>query len=244
MTDTCCPIRIGCAGWTIAQELADRFGPGDSHLARYATRFTAVEINTSFNKPHRPKTYETWAASAPDDFRFAVKLPKQVTHASRLADLAALGYFLNDVVALGDKLGPLLIQLPPSTAFDLPVVQTFCSVLRERFSGSAVLEPRHSSWFAPEVDHLLAGFHVARVVADPAPVPAGKQPGGWAGLVYYRLHGAPQTYYSSYGAADLDRQAASLVQASASAPVWCIFDNTAAGAATANALDLLSRVNK
>lgn len=237
-------IRIGCAGWTIPADCAASFPAGASHLQRYAGRFNAVEINTSFNKPHRRKTYEDWAAVVPPGFQFTVKLWKQITHTSRLADLSALGYFLPDVRALGDRMGPLLVQLPPSLAFDAVAAGGFFSALRDRFTGSVVCEPRHSSWFAPEADDLLQSFQVARVAADPAPTPLAAQPGGWPGLVYYRLHGTPPLYNSAYDDAYLQALATSLSEKAQVAPVWCIFDNTATGAATRNALALQQALNK
>jgi uncharacterized protein YecE (DUF72 family) len=78
------PIRIGCAGWSIGTAHAELVGEGESMLARYATRFDAVEINSCFYRPHQLKTYERWAASVPDDFRFSVKLPRSITHDARL----------------------------------------------------------------------------------------------------------------------------------------------------------------
>ena len=83
---------------------------------------------------------------------------------------------------------------------------------------------------------------MARVAADPAVVPAAAEPGGWDGLVYYRLHGSPKVYYSAYPDEYLEALAKTLTRAAKSAEVWCIFDNTAAFAATANALDVLDRV--
>jgi uncharacterized protein YecE (DUF72 family) len=101
-------------------------------------------------------------------------------------------------------------------------------------------EPRHAGWFTPAADALLAEWRVARVAADPARVPAAAEPGGWPGNAYYRLHGSPRTYYSAYDAAFLDALAPRLAAAPAGA--WCIFDNTALGAATADALGLLARL--
>ena len=99
------------------------------------------------------------------------------------------------------------------------------------------LEPRHASWFAPTAEALLHSFEVGRVLADPVLFEAGARPGGWPGLVYLRLHGSPRTYYSSYGNALLNQLATRLVlEAAAADMVWCIFDNTASGAATENAL--------
>ena len=83
-------IRIGCAGWSIPSLHAPLFGDGASHLARYATRFDVVEINSSFNRSHGHKTYERWAATVPARFRVSVKAPKAITHELRLQKSAAL----------------------------------------------------------------------------------------------------------------------------------------------------------
>ena len=179
---------------------------------------------------------------APEGFRFAVKAPKQVTHISRLGDMAALNYFLDDVSPLGDSMGPLLVQLAESHTFEAERVRSFLLALRFRFKGNVVCEPRHTSWFVPEAEQLLAEYQVARVVADPAPTPAAAQPGGWSGLVYVRLHGAPRLYYSGYSEEYLDTLAQSLAEWASSAPVWCVFDNTALGEAAANALGVLKRL--
>lgn len=236
-------IRLGCAGWALRKEHAGRFpGPG-THLTRYAGRFPAVEINSSFYRPHKRATYAKWAASVPAAFRFAVKVSKEATHARRLIGTAAvLDRFLSEVTALGAKLGPLLVQLPPGLAFDAAVANSFFTDLRERYDGAVVLEPRHATWFEGAAERLVAGFRVARVAADPAVVAGAAEPGGWDGLVYYRLHGSPKVYYSSYDDDSLESLSRRLIAATGSAEVWCVFDNTAEGAATANALDVLDRV--
>ncbi len=237
-------LRVGCAGWSIPRVYADRFPLAGSHLERYAGRFPAVEIDSSFYRTHRPATYERWAGQVPESFRFAVKVPRRVTHQERLSGPTRLDDFLAGVSALGAKLGPLLLQLPPSLAFDTVVAATFFSSLRASFSGLLVCEPRHASWFEPHADHLLAQFEVARVAADPALLQAAAEPGGWAGLRYYRLHGSPRVYYSSYPEDYLDALAKKLVAASRLVPAWCILDNTAAGAATGNALDLQQHIER
>src|SRR3954470_11987598 len=111
-------IRIGTAAWSIPREHAAPFPVAGSHLERYAAVLNAVEINSSFYRPHRTATYERWAASVPEDFHFAVKIPKAITHERRLADVDdLLDRFLSEVSGLGPKLGPLLVQLPPSLSF-------------------------------------------------------------------------------------------------------------------------------
>ncbi len=232
---------VGCAGWSLPRDAQPHFPTEGTHLARYAARFPAVEINSSFYRPHRPATYARWAASVPPGFRFSVKVPRAITHERRLADAGpALDAFLAGPAALGPALGCLLVQLPPSLAFDAATADAFFAELRARHAGPVAAEPRHAGWFTPAADALLAGWRVARVAADPARVPAAAEPGGWPGNAYYRLHGSPRTYYSAYDAAFLDALAPRLAAAPAGA--WCIFDNTALGAATADALGLLARL--
>jgi len=226
---------IGTAGWSIPAKAGDAFPREGSHLDRYSRRLPAVEINTSFYRPHRPSTYERWANTVPPEFRFAVKAPKEITHSRRLAQAEEpLVQFLGEVAVLGAKLGPLLVQLPPSFAFSAPVVLGFLRGLRDRFSGAVACEPRHRSWFTDEVDGALAVLRVARVAADPAVVPRAAEPAGWLGLRYFRLHGSPRMYYSAYSAeylATLTRRLAGY-----DGETWCTFDNTAEGAATLDAL--------
>jgi uncharacterized protein YecE (DUF72 family) len=235
---------IGVAGWAIRQDQAPLFPDRGTHLQRYASVFDAVEINSSFYKPHRRATYEKWSASVPDGFRFAVKVPKLLTHERGLENPGAdLPRFLDEVGGLGAKLGCLLIQLPPSLAYAPRTVETFLTALRRRHSGDVVLEPRHFSWFTAAANDRSDAHRVARVVADPLCDPAGKQPGGWPGMAYFRLHGSPVMYYSSYDDEYLDRLAARLIEAKAvGRPVWCVFDNTARGAATVNALTMAARL--
>ncbi len=235
-------VRIGTAGWSIPAPYAGDFpGPG-SHLQRYARRFISAEITSSFYKSHRTATYARWASSVPEEFRFAVKLPREITHKRRLADAAApLDGFLGEIEPLRTRLGPLLVQLPPSFAFDPAAAASFFDILRVRFEAEVACEPRHASWFEADAEALLSRYRVARVAADPACVPAAAQPGGWPGLAYYRLHGSPRMYYSAYEPEWLDQLAARL--AAHAGPVWCTFDNTASGAAAGNSLELARRLD-
>jgi uncharacterized protein YecE (DUF72 family) len=238
------PYRIGCAGWAIPKAHKSEF-PGDgSHLQRYAARFPAVEINSSFYQPHRPATWSRWAESVPDDFRFSAKVPKTITHKQRLSDTATiLDTFLAEVTCLGEKLGCLLVQLPPSLQYDAPTVDAFFEGFRSRYQGAVVVEPRHPSWFTPDVAARLYAFRIGRVLADPAVVPAAAEPAGWPEIVYVRLHGSPEIYYSNYDEVYLDGLADRMREFAARArEAWCIFDNTARFAATPNALSLLARL--
>lgn len=233
-------IRVGCAGWSLPRAVQPQFGAGANHLARYATRLSVTEINSSFHRPHRRAVYERWAAAVPADFAFSAKVPRTITHERRLADcVGPLAAFLEQVAGLGERLACLLVQLPPSLAFDAAVAPHFLELLRSQYAGHVALEPRHASWFAPATDALLRELRISRVLADPVRHEAGRTPGGWPPFVYLRLHGTPRVYYSSYETPLLQALAQRLRLAQAEgAEAWCIFDNTASGAAAANALEL------
>jgi uncharacterized protein YecE (DUF72 family) len=234
-------FRIGCAGWSLPRSAAASFPAAGSHLARYAAVFSAVEINSSFYRSHRRETYARWAAAVPAGFRFSVKLPKEITHTLRLKACARpLRQFLSEIDGLGSRLGCVLIQLPPSLAFQRALVRRFLTLLRRHFDGDAVLEPRHITWFDADVEAILHEFNVSRVASDPALCAAAARPGVDDAVAYFRLHGSPRMYYSSYDENDLRGVAAELKKRrSKSRQAWCIFDNTAHGFATTNALRLM-----
>jgi uncharacterized protein YecE (DUF72 family) len=231
-------IRIGTAGWSLPADVRGGFPSGGSILQRYAAVFDGVEINSSFYRPHRPQTYARWAAATPQTFRFSLKTPRAVTHEARLVDCEdRLAAFRAEAASVGDRLGPLLVQLPPSLAFDPAIAERFFAALRALWPEAVACEPRHASWFTANAESLLTAFQVARVAADPAPHPLAARPGGWPDLAYWRLHGSPRMYFSPYGPGRLSDLARSL-ESSPASETWCIFDNTAAGAATADALTL------
>lgn len=234
-------LRIGCAGWSLPRAHQPAFPVEGSHLERYAAGLNAVEINSSFYRPHRREVYQRWAEATPREFRFSVKLPKAITHEAKLAGIEApLDRFLDEVSGLGDRLGCLLVQLPPSLACDPAIAAAFLAALRSRHAGRVAIEPRHASWFAPDAERLLVEHGIARVLADPVLHPGGEAPGGHSGLVYLRLHGTPRRYWSAYAPELLDRLAARLRRAidEEAAECWCIFDNTAGGEAVGDALAL------
>ncbi|MFC7739592.1 DUF72 domain-containing protein, partial [Roseomonas sp. GCM10028921] len=124
-------VYVGTAGWSIPKQHAADFDADGSHLERYARRLSAVEINSSFYRPHRPATYARWAASVPDGFRFSAKVPRTVTHDRRLKEAGELlQRFVGEVRALGDRLGPLLVQLPPSLRYEEEVADRFLAGFR------------------------------------------------------------------------------------------------------------------
>jgi uncharacterized protein YecE (DUF72 family) len=243
-------LRIGTAGWTIPgahSALAPGLG---THLERYARIFNCVEINSSFYRSHRPATWQRWADSTPEDFRFSVKFPKVITHTAKLAVAPnALDAFFHETAALGNKLGPILIQLPPSLRFDDCPAAEFLEALRDRYPGTIAFEPRHATWFTPDADDLLELHRITRVAADPTRQPNSKPsqiplPGGWPGLAYFRLHGSPRTYYSNYDSRCLTALAHTVSGLASTTEVWVIFDNTALGHAFTNARELQDHLSK
>lgn len=237
-------IVVGTAGWSLPRAEQPRFPAEGTHLERYATVFGGTEINASFYRPLRRQLYAKWAAGVPDGFRFSVKLPRSITHERRLLECEEpLAAFLDEVEGLGEKLGCLLVQLPPSFEYEASRAGAFLALLRALHDGPVALEPRHATWFTRRAASLLAGYDVARVAADPARVPLAATSGGSTALVYHRLHGSPRVYWSRYDEPYL-RALASRIRSAArrARAVWCIFDNTAAGGATPNALELIGRL--
>ena len=192
-------IRIGTAGWSIPRASAFRFQAPGTHLERYARSLRCAEINSSFYRPHAAATYAKWRDSTPPDFRFAVKMPRTITHELKLQDAREpLVAFLAQTDGLAEKRGPILVQLPPSLSFDATIVTPFLDLLRTVYDGPVVCEPRHATWFSPAVASLLDRYRISRVAADPPPVPAAVVPAGWPRVAYFRLHGSPRTYWSRY----------------------------------------------
>lgn len=237
------PILIGCAGWSLPSAMQENFPSEGSHLQRYAAVLPAVEINSSFYRPHRPVTYARWRDSVPQSFRFSVKVPKAITHELRLQDIdEPLARFVDEVGNLKEKLGCLLVQMPPSLRYDAKVAGRFFDKLRSCVHVDVVCEPRHASWFAPATSDMLASLKIAYVIADPSP--AGQTvPDAYMQTAYIRLHGSPVMYHSPYPENYLERLSADITEkASSGKRVWCIFDNTASGFAVSNALSLWARL--
>ena len=223
---------IATAAWSIPKAVADRFAETGSGLERYAAVFDGVEINSTFYRRHQVKTFERWAASVPDRFRFAVKIPRTITHEARLRNIEEpFALFAEEVSALGDKLGPLLCQLPPSLRFDAGEADSAFTAMRLSFRGMMVIEPRHGSWASQAAEAAVQAHGIDRVLADPAPV---WPPSDFNGKArYIRLHGSPEMYHSSYSDADIR-----IFTEHLATDGWCVFDNTASGAAIVNALTM------
>ncbi|MBB6510610.1 uncharacterized protein YecE (DUF72 family) [Rhizobium soli] len=221
---------IVTAAWSISKKVADRFAAEGSSLTRYASVFSGVEINSTFYRRHKPATLARWAAAVPDGFQFSVKMPKEMTHTRAMVDIAQpFETFLEDIAPLKEKRGPLLCQLPPSLAFNAATFEAAFKAFRDYDTGAIVIEVRHKSWTSVEALDLLRAYDVDRVLADPAQV--------WppedfiTPPRYVRLHGKPKIYYSSYSDNEITSFSKLLAPDS-----WCVFDNTASGAAIENAL--------
>ena len=237
------PAYVGSAGWNIPRLHRDRFAAEGSQLQRYASRLNGAEINSSFYRPHAAAVYQRWAASVAPSFRFAVKIPKLITHERALTRAREpLTRFLGESAGLGQTLGPLLVQLPPSFAFEVRRAGRFFTLMRNLHTGPVVCEPRHVTWTCAAADRLFVANAIARVAADPPRAAGLETPGGWPGLVYYRWHGSPRPYFSSYAPEMLDRLAVEV--ATANVDTWCIYDNTGSGSAAVNALDLRARLDR
>jgi uncharacterized protein YecE (DUF72 family) len=234
-------LYMGTAGWSIPAACASHFPTDGSHLERYAQVFNAVEINSSFYRPHLPATYRKWADAVPADFRFAVKVPRTISHQAKLkACQPLLDAFLAPVEELGKKLGCLLLQVPPSLAYDPDIALPFFDLLRQMYRGPVACEPRHASWFSGPAGRALRAQRIARVAADPARHPRAALPAGDRSMQYLRLHGSPRMYYDAYPDNVLEGISRRLLRPDSRTDArWCIFDNTALGHATANALALV-----
>ncbi|MFL6734965.1 MAG: DUF72 domain-containing protein [Sphingomicrobium sp.] len=239
MTEGVMQVRVGTAGWSIGPAAASSFPAEGSGLERYSSVLPVTEINSSFHRPHRLGTWERWRDAVPETFRFSVKIPKTVSHERKLVDCDdLLGDFLTQTEVLGEKLAILLLQLPPKLEFHRETVIAFLEGLARRCPARIVVEPRHLSWFGEEQEALLRDMRVARVAADPAICPSAALPGGWPGLHYWRLHGSPERYRSSYADRISEYVAAIGSAEGPTAERWCIFDNTASSAATGDAVNL------
>jgi uncharacterized protein YecE (DUF72 family) len=236
-------VYIGTSGWSLSHVVAPASRSGLSGLERYAEYFNAVEINSTFYHLPLGKTVDRWRDSTPAGFRFAVKLPRSITHEAGLIAAESLtAEFCERVARFERKLGPLLVQLPPSLELDARVAARFFEHLGRVSPAHVVLEPRHESWFTDDAEQLLVDHGIARAAADPACCERAAQPGATPGPSYFRWHGSPRKYFSAYPPDAISAFAAQVLAAKrarrARNEVYCFFDNTALGAAAVNALSL------
>ena len=266
-------IRVGISGWTYAGWRGDFYPRGLVHrleLAYAAERMNTVEINGSFYSLQRPTSYASWRDQTPDDFVFAVKGGRFITHMKKLRDVETplANFFASGVLALGPKLGPVLWQLPETLPYDAERLADFFALLPRTTTEAAelgkahdakvpddraltvadaerpirhALEFRSRSYCTDEAFDLLRAHDIGCVVADTA----GKWPMAEAvtsDFVYVRLHGDTELYASGYSVEALDRWADKCRAWSEQGDVYVYFDNDAKGFAPHDATALLSRL--
>jgi uncharacterized protein YecE (DUF72 family) len=264
-------VKVGTSGWRYPSWRGDFYPVGlrqRDELSYLAGRLTAVEVNGSFYSLQRPSSYTTWAAQAPDDFVFAVKGGRFITHMRRLVDVQTplANFFASGVLALGDKMGPVLWQLPARLPFDEDLLRTFFDLLPRTTEAAAelalghddklaadrtlttplvsapirhALEPRHETFHSAQAREVLQRNGIAMVISDSA--------GTWpqfdvvtSDLVYVRLHGDTELYRSGYSATALQSWAERIhgwTQDGLDVHVY--FDNDARGHAPHDARALL-----
>ncbi len=265
-------VWVGISGWTYAPWRGTFYPEGlrqRDELAYVADRMSSVEINGSFYALQRPSSFRSWREQTPDDFCFAVKGGRFITHMKRLADVETplANFFASGVLALGPTLGPVLWQLPPTFRFDAERLASFFDLLPRTTKQAAALarrhddrvpeavtraevdgpvkhalEVRHQSFVEARFLDLLRTYDIALVVADTA--------GKWpllrevtADFVYVRLHGDTELYASGYDADALDTWAASVRDwAGAGADVYVYFDNDMKVRAPYDAMELSERL--
>lgn len=237
-------VRIGLAGWSNPPLHTAMRKSSQTHLEYYATHFSCVEINSSFYRPHRKSTYAAWKLSTPRAFKFAVKMPRSITHESGLRGTSRdMTQFFAGIELLQPKLAAVLIQLPPSLEFQRRLAGSFFRSVPKLPKVELVCEPRQASWFTAAAEAQLSELNVARAASDPARASTAGGPGGSGHFTYFRWHGSPHMYYSSYSSAQLDEFVAQ-VERRGSHPTWCIFDNTARYAAWDNAISFARRLKR
>ncbi len=233
-------ILIGTSGFSCKHWRGVLYpeGVGPSrYLEYYAQSFPTVEINASFYRPLSAKSVENWCRSTAPGFRFAVKAPKNVTHVLRLENAGELMVeFAQNVSGFGEKLGPVLVQLPPSLRANEDLLRDFLDYVPDELDTLA-FEFRHDSWFTPAVAEIIRdrGALVAHDYGgrEPKELVPGR-------IAYYRLHGPGSDYASPYPEEFLESMAAALLaRAADGTDVYVYFNNDIEGHAVRNALRLM-----
>jgi uncharacterized protein YecE (DUF72 family) len=238
-------IHIGTSGWHY-DHWKGPFYPDDMKtkemLGFYAEHFHAAEINNSFYQLPSVKTLETWRETVPADFLFAVKASRYITHMKKLKDPEeSVQKFLERVKTLGNRLGPILFQLPPKWKCNAARLKEFLERLPEELHYT--FEFRDPSWFSKEVYNLLSKAKAAFCIYELAGTLSPKEV--TADFVYIRLHGPKGAYEGSYDKRTLAGWAGALsTWAGQEKDVFCFFDNDQNGYAAKNARSLKEMIEK
>jgi uncharacterized protein YecE (DUF72 family) len=234
---------IGCSGWHYEHWRGLYYPEGlakSKWLQFYAKQFNTVELNNSFYHLPTEKAFTTWRESSPDNFIFAVKVSRYITHIKRLKNLdSAVENFLSHARFLKNKLGPLLYQLPPNMKRNDEVLEKFLSSLPQNYQH--VFEFRHESWLDDSVFHILQRYNVGLCVFD--------MPGFTCPLVatadfaYIRFHGSESLYSSCYSDEELSQWAGKITRLGKNVKfVYIYFNNDAEAFAVKNALTLVKLI--
>jgi uncharacterized protein YecE (DUF72 family) len=238
-------VRVGCSGWSYSH-WRGRFYPADLPEAEwfgyYARVFDTVEINNSFYRLPSAVAVAHWRAQAPSGFLFAVKANRYITHMKKLKDpRQALQQFLGRVGALGERLGPLLYQLPPHWRCDPVRLRTFLALLPRELTH--VFEFRDPSWVCDEVFTLLADHGASVCVHDMSGITMPRLAVG--PIAYVRFHGTVPGYAGGYAPATLRAWARWLHEhAAAGRPAFVYFNNDAEGRAIVDAQALVRALRR
>jgi uncharacterized protein YecE (DUF72 family) len=227
-------IRIGTSGWSYPHwmKLFYPVGwPKSRWLEYYVEHFDTVELNATFYRLPKPKTFEAWKTRTSEHFIWALKASKYITHTKRLkAPEEPLGRFYAAASELKEKLGPILFQLPPSLSFDEKEFESFCQSLNPHLRHT--LEVRHPSWITDRLFSVLERYNIAFCIADTA----GRYPYyevATANFVYVRLHGSKKLYASDYSEVELQTWAQKIE--AWGKDTYLYFDNDFGGYAVKNA---------
>jgi len=239
MSKSRCQFRIGTSGWYY-QHWLKRFYPADLPKTRwfehYAQHFDTVEINNTFYHLPKLQTIQNWHRRAPDNFLYAVKANRYITHIKKLKDTAdELQRFFDAIDLLKENLGPILYQLPPSLHKDLELLQSFLRMLPKHLP--AVFEFRHKSWYDTDTAQLLEKHNAAFCIHD---MPGKKSPRTvTSDIIYVRFHGSTGRYSGSYSDAELAEWADWLKAHSPhTRTIYAYFNNDVGGHAIHNATQL------
>ncbi len=238
---------VGTAGWSLERAIAPASKPQLTPLERYAEYFNCVEVDAAFPRRPRPSTLERWRDSTPPGFRFAVNVPHSIIRdAAQAGGALVVRQLLRLLASLEPKLGPVSVLLPASSTFDAHAAETFLRNLVQVGAGQVAIEAHHPSWFSERADAILERHGAVRVLSDPAPYPGADTSASRGDFTYFRCHGAPRARFSAYppeAISDLSVRLKALSAISTRHDVYCVFDNTALGAAAVNALSLKAEVD-
>lgn len=230
-------VFIGTSGWNYDHWRGPFYPEGLAKarwLQHYAQNFTTVEVNATFYRSMQPSVFQKWRSSTPDGFLWAVKANRIITHIRRLRDPEEyLARFMESLAPLGDKLGPILFQLPPSLAFDADLVRSFCRLLPA--GRRYTIEARHRSWISDTALSCLEDGNIAWCISDTA----GRYPYHEAvtsDFIYIRLHGSKRLYASCYSEDELAAWSGRIK--SWGLDTYLYFDNDFMGYAPMNAIRL------